>query len=106
MNRRPAAVTQGHLDDRWAIGYLRQSTEYQVLHNFGSTELQRELGLRLEDWGWPRERIELIDDDLGASGSNPGSRAGFARLLDRMRTGEVGVVAVTQESRLARNLVD
>jgi DNA invertase Pin-like site-specific DNA recombinase len=105
MNGRPAAIAERHFVRR-AIGYARQSSKQQVRENVGSTAIQRDLTIRLHDWGWPSELIELVEDDLGVMGSNPGGRAGFSRLVERMKAGEIGLVAVTQDTRLARNLLD
>jgi DNA invertase Pin-like site-specific DNA recombinase len=104
MSQRPSQIKERHLHRR-AIAYGRQSTEQQVRENVGSTALQLDLPLRLRDWGWPDERIDQMDD-FGVTGSNPGGRASFNSLLARMKAEEVGLVAVTQDSRLARNLLD
>ena len=45
--------------------YVRQSTVTQIKHHQESTELQYRLVDRAEDLGWPRERIQVIDEDLG-----------------------------------------
>lgn len=105
MIRRPHAITEGHLQRR-ALVYIRQSSEEQVRDNIGSTAVQRDLVSRLQDWGWPPKSIELIDDDLGVSGSHPGTREGFKRMIALMKTSQVGAVAVTTDSRLSRNLPD
>ncbi|SRR6266545_279971 len=105
MSQRPPQIKDCHLRRR-AIPYGRQSTEQQKRENIGSTALQREdLPLRLRDWGWPDELIELLDD-FGVTGSNPGWRSSFNCLLARMKAEEIGMVAVTQDSRLSRNLLD
>ena len=51
--------------------------------------------------GWPPERIEVIDEDLGRSASVDG-RPGFERLLTSVQAGRVGLVAALEISRLAR----
>jgi DNA invertase Pin-like site-specific DNA recombinase len=102
---RPPQVTDLRLQ-RTAIVYLRQSSNEQVKKNVGSTAVQRDLPEMLKEWGWSPERIAIIDNDLGFSGSIPGHREGFARLLEQMGTGRVGLVVVTEASRLARNLQD
>jgi DNA invertase Pin-like site-specific DNA recombinase len=101
----PPQITERHLSRR-AVAYVRQSTLEQVRDNVGSTALQRELPELLQSWGWKQDQIDLIDDDLGVSGSLPGSRKGFAHLLKLMEAGVVGIVAVTDPSRLSRNFVD
>jgi hypothetical protein len=45
--------------------YVRQSTAGQVRQHQESTELQYRLADRAALFGWPKERIEIIDDDLG-----------------------------------------
>jgi DNA invertase Pin-like site-specific DNA recombinase len=50
--------------------------------------------------GW--EHVEVIDDDLGRSGSGT-ARPGFERLLAMLCDGEVGAVLSIEASRLARN---
>ncbi|MGC2203170.1 MAG: hypothetical protein WA633_23900, partial [Stellaceae bacterium] len=42
-----------------------------------STELQYRLVDRAAAFGWPKERIEVIDDDLGKSGTSSDGRGGF-----------------------------
>src|SRR5207244_222835 len=98
-------ITDVHLR-RKAIVYIRQSSEEQVRHNVGSTALQRDLPAVLINWGWAAESIEIIDEDLGVSGSHAGLRQGFNSLVERLDTEPVGIVAVTDISRLSRNLLD
>ena len=56
-----------------AYVYVRQSSASQVRQHQESTELQYRLMDRAAVLDWPRERIEVIDDDLGKSGAS-GSR--------------------------------
>ena len=53
-----------------AYVYVRQSTAVQVRQHQESTELQYRLVDRAAGLGWPRERIAVIDDDLGKSGAS------------------------------------
>src|ERR1700691_6799376 len=62
--------------DRLAIVYVRQSTVQQVERHQESTRLQYALADRAAQYGWGREQIVVIDDDLGRSG--PASRAAWA----------------------------
>ena len=62
-------VSQRHLDHD-AYLYIRQSTPRQVLENTESTQRQYALRDRAVALGWPRERIQVIDCDLGKSGSH------------------------------------
>ena len=51
----------------------------QVEHNRESTERQYALAGKARDLGWPEDRILVIDEDLGLSGSGSVARSGFAR---------------------------
>ncbi len=93
----------GRHRDRMAVVYVRQSTVHQVQHNRESTQLQYGLVDRAIGLGWPRERVLVIDDDLGRSGSGGVSRPGFERLLAAICEGRVGAVFAVEASRLARN---
>ena len=86
---------------RHALVYVRQSTATQVLHNRESQERQYALRDRAAGLGFAA--VELIDEDLGCSGSGLVERPGFARLLERVFSGEIGAVLALEASRLARN---
>ena len=47
--------------------YVRQSSVTQVKHHQESTELQYHLVDRAVDLGWPRERVQVIDEEFLAS---------------------------------------
>lgn len=98
-------ILQHHLE-RWAIVYVRQSSTKQVEENIESTQLQYQLVDRANALGWPRGRIEVIDDDLGVSGTSIEGRAGFQRLLAEVSMEHVGVVLGIEMSRLARSCRD
>jgi DNA invertase Pin-like site-specific DNA recombinase len=104
MNER-ARITTAHLS-RQAIVYLRQSSAAQVEHNRESTERQYALVSRARDLGWPEDRIVVIDEDLGLSGSGSVARSGFARLTAEVALAHVGLVLGLEVSRLARNNAD
>jgi len=89
-----------------AIVYVRQSSTRQVRENVESTQLQYGLVDRAREYGWPSERIEVIDDDLGVSGQSLEGREGFQRLLAEISLGHVGIVFGIEMSRLARNCRD
>lgn len=93
-------LTPDHLRRRAAV-YIRQSSMTQVHENlesqrrqYGLADVAKELGFR---------DIEVIDDDLGRSGSGVMARPGFQRLVAAVCTGEVGAVFCVEASRLARN---
>lgn len=98
-------ITPQHLD-RKADLYVRQSTPGQIRENCESRERQYALSGRLRMLGWTEEQIEVIDDDLGRSGSGSVRREGFERLLNEVTAGRVGIVIGLEMSRLARNSKD
>jgi len=104
MNER-AKITAQHLS-RQAIVYLRQSSASQVEHNRESTERQYALAGKAHELGWPEDRILVIDEDLGLSGSGSVARSGFARLTAEVALARVGLVLGLEVSRLARNNAD
>src|SRR6516164_9499732 len=97
--------TGGHLS-RQAIVYLRQSSAAQVANNRESTERQYALATKARELGWPEDRIVVIDEDLGLSGSGSVARSGFARLTAEVALARVGLVLGLEVSRLARNNAD
>src|SRR6201982_2363060 len=104
MNER-AKITASH-HSRQAVVYLRQSSPAQVEHNRESTERQYALATKARELGWPDERIVVIDEDLGLSGSGSVARSGFARLTAEVALARVGLGLGLQGSRLARNHAD
>ena len=104
MNER-AKITAVHLS-RQAIVYLRQSSAAQVEHNRESTERQYALAGKARELGWPEDRILVIDEDLGLSGSGSVARSGFSRLTAEVALARVGLVLGLEVSRLARNNAD
>jgi DNA invertase Pin-like site-specific DNA recombinase len=104
MNER-AKITGSHLA-RQAVVYLRQSSPSQVEHNRESTERQYALASKARELGWAAERIVIIDEDLGLSGSGVVARSGFARLTAEVALARVGLVLGLEVSRLARNNAD
>jgi len=104
MNER-AKITPSHLS-RQAIVYLRQSSAAQVENNRESTERQYALATKACELGWPKDRIVIIDEDLGLSGSGSVERSGFARLTAEVALARVGLVLGLEVSRLARNNAD
>jgi len=92
-------ITAEHLG-RSAIVYVRQSTSYQVANNLESQRRQYGLVERGRLLGW--SNVQVIDDDLGRSGSGI-TRPGFEKLLAAICEGRVGAVLSIEASRLARN---
>ena len=100
-----AKVKVTHLN-RDAYLYVRQSTVRQVFENTESTKRQYALKQRAIALGWPLERVQVIDTDLGQSGASAADREGFKRLITEVSLGRVGVVLGLEVSRLARNCTD
>jgi DNA invertase Pin-like site-specific DNA recombinase len=92
--------------DHWkrlACVYVRQSTLKQVERNRESQVNQYQLVERAEFLGWSRERIRVIDADLGISGQSSTNRNGFKELVAEVSLGHVGIIFGYEVSRLARN---
>jgi DNA invertase Pin-like site-specific DNA recombinase len=95
-----AKVTGDHLKRR-AIVYIRQSSPIQVANNLESQRRQYAQADQARQLGF--QQVEVIDEDLGRSGSGQVDRPGFARLVAEVCTGSVGAVFCIEASRLARN---
>jgi DNA invertase Pin-like site-specific DNA recombinase len=93
-------ITMDHLG-RKAIVYVRQSTAAQVRVHVESTKLQYALAGKARDLGFTQ--VDVIDDDLGRSGSGVVERHGFNELLGAVCANEVGAVLCIEDARLARN---
>lgn len=97
-------ITAEHLNHDVAV-YIRQSSEHQVQENTGSTEYQRRLVDTALAYGWRREQVMVIEDDLGRSGTGVENRPGFKRMEELILSGRVRVVIAANASRLSRNLL-
>jgi DNA invertase Pin-like site-specific DNA recombinase len=83
--------------------YIRQSTLKQVERNKESQIYQYRLIERAETLGWSRDRIQVIDVDLGLSGKGSEYRQGFQEIVAAISLGHVGILFGYEVSRLARN---
>jgi DNA invertase Pin-like site-specific DNA recombinase len=101
-----AAKNETLKETRAAYGYVRQSSPYQVEHNLESQRRRYAFAQWAEAAGWPKERIVVLDDDQGTTGSLAGTRGGFVEMVKAVGRGEVGLVASLELSRLARNSPD
>jgi DNA invertase Pin-like site-specific DNA recombinase len=99
------AITTAHCA-KMAYVYVRQSSVSQVTRHAESTDLQYGLVDRAVRLGWPRDRVLVIDDDLGKSGADSDERYGFQRLIAEIGLGHAGLVVSLDASRLARNNSD
>ncbi|MDC0679004.1 recombinase family protein [Sorangium atrum] len=94
-----------HLERR-AIVYMRQSTLRQVYEHPESTSRQYALQQRAIALGWPADRIDVIDEDVGQSATSAQWRTGFQRLADDVAHGRIGAIFALEVSRLARCSAD
>jgi DNA invertase Pin-like site-specific DNA recombinase len=101
----PDKIQRRHRE-RAAMVYIRQSTPQQVERHQESTRMQYGLVERAFQFGWARESIVVIDDDLGRSGASIEGRLGFQRLVAEVGLGHVGLVLGVEMSRLARSCRD
>ena len=102
---RSLKILDRHLD-RLVIVYVRQSDPQQVLNHRESRERQYALADLAAAWGWPRDRILIIDDDQGLSGRTADQRSGFQRILAEVTMEHVGLILGIEMSRIARNNKD
>lgn len=104
MSSQPKILVS-HLQ-RTAYVYIRQSSMRQVEENLESQDLQYQLVNRACGFGWPAAQVLVVDDDLGKSGIASTQREGFQNLVAAVGLGQVGIILVTDVSRLARNCSD
>jgi DNA invertase Pin-like site-specific DNA recombinase len=98
---RPAKIKGKHLE-RLAVIYVRQSHRHQVLRHRESAQVQANLRQRALAWGWPDDRILVLEGDQGCSGATTAGRADFAWLLNEIGLDHIGLVFGFQINRLAR----
>lgn len=104
MNRHHK-IQPSHLE-RLAYIYIRQSSPGQVKQHLESQDLQYQLIHRAQMLGWSEKQTVVIDDDLGKSAATATDRHGFQDLVAAVGLGRVGIILVTDVSRLARNCSD
>jgi DNA invertase Pin-like site-specific DNA recombinase len=98
-------ITASHRE-RLCLVYVRQSTLAQTRVNTESLERQYELAGRAVALGWDRERVQVVDADLGLSGADAAGREGFQQLVAEVALGRAGLVMGLEASRLARSNSD
>ena len=101
---RPSIITASHMA-LLAVGYGRQSTKGQFERNCGSTDYQRGQLRHAREWGWPERLLQWLDD-FGLSGTAADHRPGYLELRRLVRLGMVGLVCVSDMSRLGRNAAE
>jgi DNA invertase Pin-like site-specific DNA recombinase len=77
-----------------------------VVSNQESLRLQYALRQRARELGWHEADIDVIDSDLGLSGSSAAQRSGFKELVGRVGLSEIGLILSIDVTRLARNCSD
>jgi len=98
-------ITASHRE-RLCLVYVRQSTLAQTRVNTESLERQYELAGRAVALGWDRERVQVVDADLGLSGADAAGREWFQQLVAEVALGRAGLVMGLEASRLARSNSD
>lgn len=94
MSKRTRATT--------AILYLRVSTEEQAMSGLGLADQRANLTAEAERRGW--EDVDYVTDD-GYSAKSL-ARPGITDALERLRTGNAGILVVSKLDRLSRSLLD
>src|SRR5437899_2420789 len=98
-------IADRHLSRRACI-YIRQSTLAQVRFNQESTDRQYNLVNKARSLGWSQDQIQVLDRDLGKSGSAASTRTDFKTLVGDVAMGHVGAIFSLEASRLARSNQD
>ena len=93
-------IQPSHIE-RDAYVYIRQSSMQQVRTRLEGKRRQYDLRQRALALGF--QRVVVIDEDLGRSGTGSVERPGFGRLLEAVCSGKLGAVLALEASRLARN---
>ena len=88
---------------RRAVAYVRQSSEEQAKSNTGSTDYQRGQVRFAKALGWPDELIDVVEDDLGLSGTAAAHRHGYLRIKEAIQRREIGAVLIADHTRLGRD---
>ncbi len=92
-------ITPQHRN-RLAVEYRRHSTTSP------GPEHQDSQAHHARTWGWPESAIQVINEDAGRSGSGADNRPGFQRLYRMVEAGQVGLVLVSDLTRLSRSRAD
>ncbi len=86
--------------------YLRQSTPGQLRFNKESTEMQYAFREKAIQLGWKPDNIQILDGDLGLSGTYSTYREDFKTLIAEVTMYNVGAVFAIEASRLSRSDAD
>ena len=102
---RPPKIQPWHLE-RLAVVYVRQSSQYQVIHNKESAEVQSGFRNLAMAWGWPSSRVIVVDHDQAQTGTSSEARTGFQWIMTEVNLNHVGIILGFQMSRLSRANAD
>ncbi len=98
---RPPQITPTHLTRR-AVAYQRRSTPRKSGET-GNTLSQTTQARLARRWGWTTGAIQTIDEAPGGNGATGERRPGYEQLCEQIARGEVGIVLVSDLSRLTRS---
>jgi len=91
---------------RKALVYTRVSSPGQKENSEGSISHQRAQGDHALRLGWRPEDIEILDGDLGKSGTAVVRRHEYQDVRRRIQSGEVGAIFASEMSRFGRNAME
>ena len=100
-SNRLSKIERWHLE-RLAVVYVRQSSQFQVINNRESADVQTGFCTLAVAWGWPTSRVIIIDEDQAQSATSAETRAGFQWLLSEVNLDHIGIILGFQVSRLSR----
>jgi DNA invertase Pin-like site-specific DNA recombinase len=103
-NTRPPQITASHLARNAAV-YIRQSGEQQFPNECSIGDQRAQVRFPTL-WGWPPDRIAIIDDDIGLSGSTTVTRAGYRRMVAEVEADLIGAIIIADVTRATRNARD
>ncbi len=95
-----------HHRNRLAIVYVRTACVPDSPVAYTGLEAQRAQAEHARAWGWPEGAIQVIEEDVGRSGASAEGRPGYQRLCRMLAAKQVGVILVSDISRLSRSHVD
>jgi DNA invertase Pin-like site-specific DNA recombinase len=98
-------IKSQHLE-RTAYVYLRQSSPGQVRRNREGRQRQQAMAERVAALGWVATKIVVLDGDSGQTGSSQHGRDDFQTMLEAIVTGQAGLIAARELSRLVRDNQD
>jgi DNA invertase Pin-like site-specific DNA recombinase len=101
VSNRVSKIERWHLE-RLAVVYVRQSSQFQVVNNKESADVQAGFSKLAVVWGWPASRVITIDEDQAQSATSAETRAGFQWILSEVNLDHVGIILGFQVSRLSR----